>query len=174
MLGWSSHRCTARRLQVVRCCRVQVLIAGLQCRDCRPHKRASRNLQRFTQVCGSQPKEAVTSAGPRVQPGTQFPRPHIFLQTSRRHRVGTCHFFFILFLFLFLHPPSWLHPVYGSLYTAPQPPAACVTGHHVLLEHPKTVQNRHGRASSLLTLTVQQHFPCKPRMEMAERESGRL
>lgn len=58
----------------------------------------------------SQPREAVPSAGPRVQPGTQFLGPHVFLQTSRRHSVSTCHFFSPL---LFMRAPSWLHAVRG-------------------------------------------------------------
>lgn len=91
---WSSHRCTARHLQVVRCCHVKVLIAELQNRDRWPPKRASRNLWLSPLTCSnSQPKEAVTAAGPRVQPGTQSHGPRVFLQASRRHSVGTCHLF---------------------------------------------------------------------------------
>lgn len=41
---------------MVRCCHVKVLIAGLQCRDRWPRKRASRNLRHFTLVCGKSAK----------------------------------------------------------------------------------------------------------------------
>lgn len=73
-----------------------------------------------------------------------------------------------------LHPPSWLHPAHGQLCTALQPPAERFPGHHVLLQRPKPLQNRHRQSSSLRTLTVQRYFPHEPRMEMAEGESGRL
>lgn len=156
---------------MVRRCRVKVLIAGLQCRDrCHTNELlATSDVSHY--VVASQPKEAVTSAGPRVQPGAQFPGPHIFLQTSRRHSVGTCHFFFFSLLLASseLAPSNTWLAGYSStatsrvLYWAPCSAVAS-----------KDCTEPSLRSISLLTLTVQRYFPHKPRMEMAEGESGRL
>lgn len=157
-------------MQVVRCCRVKVLIAGLQCRDRRPHKRASRNLCHFTLVRGKSARRGSHISWCKSSARHAVPRATRLPADQQKAFAGHLPLFFpFLLASSELAPPSTRLAV-----SALQPPAECVTGHHVLLQRPKPVQNRHLQSSSALTLTAGRYFPHEPRMEMAEGESGRL
>lgn len=157
---------------MVRCCHVKVLIAGLQCRDCWPRKRASRNLRHFTLVCGKSAKRgshigwSKSSARHTVPCATHLPADQ---QKAFGWHLPLFFFLTLLLASSKLVPSSILLAVYGStatcrvLYWAPR---SAVTS--------KDCTEPSLQSSSLLTLTVQRSFPQKPRMEMAEGESGRL
>lgn len=144
MLRWSSHRCTARHLQVVRCCHVKVLTAGLQCRWLLATSWASRSLPALMRAT-RRLQQPQPSAGARVQPGSP---------TATHTLQGRSH--------------SMAHVAYFSshgsscrvLRCSPRPTAAA-----------ETTRSRRLQRSALPALLCSAH---KATMEMAEGESGRL